>query len=245
MLIAIGIYAFTQDIPPKFVKIDSAQPNKGLTIFSSNLLEPLESHTLPILTSEDLQLSKPQHFPQNGEHHYIKGVVGEPNILYLTAMLGLSVSDTQELQKLAQQSPQQSILNLASQLKLSASQSEQLHKLSKQASHQLVLVMNSRSELEDTEAHYLFINMLHAYIRPVIANVTLQKIIDNPMGYTGKDCNLARIKQDLEETKKIMIENIDKIIERGEKLERLNDTTIRLQQASQAFEEEAKKLNSC
>lgn len=186
MLIAIGIYSFTQDTPPKFFRVDSAQP-KGLSLFSSSHLASLESQTLPLLTSEDLQSARPLHFPQDSEHHYIKRVVGEP----------------------------------------------------------FILVMGSRSKLDDKEAHYLFINMWHAHIRPETAKVTLQQIIDNPLGYTGSDRNLDAIKQSLEETKKIMIENIDKIIERGEKLEQVHNATIKLQQASAAFEEEARRLNSC
>lgn len=56
---------------------------------------------------------------------------------------------------------------------------------------------------------------------------------------------IVKIKKDLEDTKKIMMDSIDKIIERGEKIENLIEKTESLQTSSEVFKVRAKELNSC
>ena len=56
---------------------------------------------------------------------------------------------------------------------------------------------------------------------------------------------LLQVKQNLDETKKIMMDSVDKILERGERIENLIEKTDQLQLESEAFRIKAKKLNSC
>ena len=56
---------------------------------------------------------------------------------------------------------------------------------------------------------------------------------------------LIMVKEDLNETKKVMMETIDKIIERGDKIEDLITKTENLQTNADVFRIQAKKLNSC
>lgn len=56
------------------------------------------------------------------------------------------------------------------------------------------------------------------------------------------DPKIEKIQAELDETKKIMEQNIDKLIERGEKLEALEDKTEQLKTESQAFNQNAVKL---
>lgn len=106
-----------------------------------------------------------------------------------------------------------------------------------------VMVLVSRTPIDPREATNLFINTAHAIKRPDSTHVTLQQIVDNPLGYTGKNHQIEKIQQDLEETKDILIKGMERILERGEQIEMLSDKTIKLSLASKEFEEGAKKLN--
>ncbi|KAG2439573.1 hypothetical protein HXX76_004925 [Chlamydomonas incerta] len=53
---------------------------------------------------------------------------------------------------------------------------------------------------------------------------------------------INRVKGELQEVKHIMIENIEKVLERGERLDLLVDKTEGLQQVSLAFRREARRL---
>lgn len=107
-----------------------------------------------------------------------------------------------------------------------------------------LFTMVSRKKLDEIEARYLFINMWHAFKRGTTAQITLQNIINNPLGYTGRDCLLETTKQAVADLKQEMLNTLDIVIERGEQLETLRDKTIKLEETSKLFEDEAKKLNS-
>jgi len=65
------------------------------------------------------------------------------------------------------------------------------------------------------------------------------------MNYYSYDPSADRIteaKMQIESTKSIMVENIDKIIERGQKIDILVDDTEKLQHSSKVFQGSAKKL---
>ncbi|KXZ42022.1 VAM5/VAMP75 protein [Gonium pectorale] len=55
---------------------------------------------------------------------------------------------------------------------------------------------------------------------------------------------INRVKGELQEVKHIMIENIEKVLERGERLDLLVDKTEGLQQVSLAFRREARRLRT-
>lgn len=56
---------------------------------------------------------------------------------------------------------------------------------------------------------------------------------------------IMRINRDIEETKQIMVENIDKMLARGEKIETLMDKSQDLSFHSKAFMKKSKELNRC
>ncbi|KTD26207.1 R-SNARE family protein [Legionella israelensis] len=59
------------------------------------------------------------------------------------------------------------------------------------------------------------------------------------------DRKLRQIKEELEETKKIMTDNIDKLLERGERIEQLIEKTEELSRNAKQFKHEAEELNRC
>jgi synaptobrevin homolog YKT6 len=56
---------------------------------------------------------------------------------------------------------------------------------------------------------------------------------------------LAKIQKDLDETKIILHQTIESVLERGEKLDHLVDKSADLSMASQLFYKQARKANSC
>eukprot|EP01041_Mallomonas_annulata_P011053 gene11053-23109_t len=71
---------------------------------------------------------------------------------------------------------------------------------------------------------------------------TLNKQIDF---YNGPSAdNFSQVSNKLEDVKNIMVENIEKILERGEKLELLVDKTDQLQQQAFKFEKSSRKLKN-
>eukprot|EP00890_Picochlorum_soloecismus_P005646 jgi/Picsp_1/6082/NSC_03436-R1_vamp-like protein ykt61 len=56
---------------------------------------------------------------------------------------------------------------------------------------------------------------------------------------------LAKIQQDLDETKIILHKTIESVLDRGEKLDQLVDKSNDLSMASQLFYKQARKTNSC
>ncbi|VEG92060.1 hypothetical protein [Legionella spiritensis] len=60
-----------------------------------------------------------------------------------------------------------------------------------------------------------------------------------------RDEKVEQVKQELGEVKKIMIDNIDKVLERGERIEDLIKRTEGLADTSFLFHKKAKELNSC
>jgi len=56
--------------------------------------------------------------------------------------------------------------------------------------------------------------------------------------------NINRVRQQLDEVKGVMVENIEKVLERGEKIELLVDKTDKLNQQAFKFEKSSKKLKN-
>lgn len=76
-----------------------------------------------------------------------------------------------------------------------------------------------------------------------IANKILQEKIDQCQNPKAVD-KIAFIQGELEETKLIMISNIDSILKRGEKLEEVLAKTTDISESSKLFLKKSKKLNS-
>jgi len=108
--------------------------------------------------------------------------------------------------------------------------------------HFIVLV--SRSKLRPKEEGYLFVNATHAFVDPEKARVSFKNILDNPIGYTGKDCRFPAMQLELEELKAIAQRDIESLNERRELLECLDDKTISLNESSILFKERVENLNS-
>ncbi len=108
-----------------------------------------------------------------------------------------------------------------------------------------VLAITSRSELDPTEKAFLFKNMDHILIRPGIVKVTLDDIIANPLGFTGRDLLIGRVQDQMKDVIAGMQTNISMIIARGESLDSLREKSKLLEIDAGGFEIQARKLNSC
>jgi hypothetical protein len=108
-----------------------------------------------------------------------------------------------------------------------------------------LLTIASRKELFPKELAFLFKNIEHVQLRPATVKVTLDDIVANPLGFIGKDILVGKVLQDVQELKVIALNDMDKMLDRGQKLEELYPRTIKLQDESLKFKEQAEKLNKC
>mmetsp|Transcript_11767 Transcript_11767/g.32067 ORF Transcript_11767/g.32067 Transcript_11767/m.32067 type:complete len:202 (+) Transcript_11767:1825-2430(+) len=77
-----------------------------------------------------------------------------------------------------------------------------------------------------------------------MGNALLEPALVKYQDHTQAD-KLAKIQQDLDETKIVLHQTIDSVLRRGEKLDNLVDKSNDLSLASQMFYKQAKKTNSC
>lgn len=91
--------------------------------------------------------------------------------------------------------------------------------------------------LNEQEAFYLFFYLL-------IEKVPIQTVISKPDAYLSNP-KIAEVKAKLDETKQIMLSNLERTVLRGERIKHLADHAQELEIVSHDFKEEAKKLNSC
>lgn len=75
-------------------------------------------------------------------------------------------------------------------------------------------------------------------------NAILEAAVVKYQDPTAAD-KIARIQKDLDETKIILHQTIDSVLQRGEKLDALVDKSADLSMASQMFYKQARKANSC
>ena len=79
-------------------------------------------------------------------------------------------------------------------------------------------------------------------------NEEFSKVIQDRMDYynnAGSNVdNLSAVKNQIEDVKGVMVENIEKVLERGEKIELLVDKTDRLNQQAFQFVSNSKKLRT-
>lgn len=108
-----------------------------------------------------------------------------------------------------------------------------------------LLVMVTRNALERTEITHLFTNMRHALIRQEIVKFTFEDIVDNPIGYNTRNILLKCVSDQIEETKEMTIENIKKVIERGEDLAELQEKANQIRLNAEKFNQGAKKGRRC
>ncbi|OGT53257.1 MAG: hypothetical protein A3E84_01380 [Gammaproteobacteria bacterium RIFCSPHIGHO2_12_FULL_42_13] len=108
----------------------------------------------------------------------------------------------------------------------------------------ILIAIVSKTELEIKELTYLRTNIRTIYLRPNL-NATLDDVIVNPLGYINRDILITRLKEQAAEVKTIMLDNIEKVLQRGEQLEVLLDKTDRLRLDAITFKGNAKKLNRC
>ncbi|EEH39126.1 SNARE Ykt6 [Paracoccidioides lutzii Pb01] len=85
-------------------------------------------------------------------------------------------------------------------------------------------------------------NKLGIYDEAVVkAKSKLKEYAQDP----GKADELAKIQQQLDDTKQVLYQTVDKMLERGEKLDSLIAKSDNLSMQSRAFAAQAKKQNSC
>ena len=78
-------------------------------------------------------------------------------------------------------------------------------------------------------------------------NTEFSRVLHQQMDYFNSNPNvdsLSRVKGEISEVKNVMVENIEKVLDRGEKIELLVDKTDRLQGEASRFRGHARKLKN-
>jgi hypothetical protein len=123
---------------------------------------------------------------------------------------------------------------------------DELHYV-KRGNNNTVLAIVSRKDLDEKELSYLFGNIEHTQHadRATKLKISLDLIIQNPLGYIGRDALTGRINDDIEKIKGKMRENIELAIRNRESIDELTKKTIILEESAGDFHKKAKELNSC
>jgi hypothetical protein len=121
------------------------------------------------------------------------------------------------------------------------------HHYIKRLSHDasIYLVISAKKKLMGHEPRHLFANIQLAYGNPGRVNFTLDNIIRNPLGYTGKSKLIETVSNQVEDIKTIIREDIKKAMDNGEKLVHLDEMSDDLEREAVKFHNNAKKANSC
>ena len=106
-----------------------------------------------------------------------------------------------------------------------------------------VVIVSSKNKLEIKELAHLFVNISH--VQQGRLRQSLNDIVINPIGFIGRDLYTNKILEDVQELKNIMMEVINKVLERGEKIEILGAKTTELVQLSDTFKKKSSELNRC
>lgn len=118
------------------------------------------------------------------------------------------------------------------------------HYLRRVAGKPYLMAICSRKRLEPKETAYLMINIQHAFEQPDSSRVKLEDIIINPLGYIATDHLIASTRQDIEALKQISLNNINSLLERGERIDDLRESTLKLTDMSTTFKRRAEEQNS-
>jgi len=105
-----------------------------------------------------------------------------------------------------------------------------------------LLVLQSKSEITPMELKYLFVNMNHIDADRKAVRDTLEDMLANPPAYTGHDILIKSVRRGVEQTKEVLLDDVGKLLDRGEKLEVLVSQTAALERSSQAFLENSRQL---
>ena len=107
-----------------------------------------------------------------------------------------------------------------------------------------LLVVISERELFEMEPHYLLINVNHVDVRSERVRTTLNDILRNPLGYTGRDLITHSLLEDVGELKALAINTKNLVMERGERVETLAEKSERLYVSSVEFQNRAEELKN-
>lgn len=107
----------------------------------------------------------------------------------------------------------------------------------------LLVVMSARV-LDKSEACYLLININHVDVRSDKVKTTLNDIVVNPIGYTGRDIFTQAILQNVNDLKVVAINTKNLVMERGVRIQTLDEKSEDLFASSVEFKERAEELKN-
>ncbi|MDR3492242.1 MAG: hypothetical protein P4M12_09420 [Gammaproteobacteria bacterium] len=122
---------------------------------------------------------------------------------------------------------------------------DEFHYIEAHAQENILIAVCSKKRLEKSELFYLFRNVKHIFLKPLSVKATLDDVIQNPFGYTGKDILINKIHQTNAEVIALTLVAIEKTLERGEDIEILREKSIILCENATLHLKRTKELNKC
>mmetsp|Transcript_3957 Transcript_3957/g.5358 ORF Transcript_3957/g.5358 Transcript_3957/m.5358 type:complete len:228 (-) Transcript_3957:217-900(-) len=95
-----------------------------------------------------------------------------------------------------------------------------------------------RARYTETQCHNAFAFGMNAEFSPVLSDVMTHYNSGSPL----EDDQIGLVKGQIEEVKDVVVQNIEKVLERGEKIDLLVDKSSQLQETSFKFENSSRKL---
>jgi len=109
--------------------------------------------------------------------------------------------------------------------------------------YEVILAIVSRDWMDLPEVKRLFINMIHIHRKENNPSITLQSLIENPL--LQEELVVNKINKTNQETKEMIIENLDILLDRGESLDKLVEKSKNLHTDAVKLESGAKKASRC
>ena len=117
---------------------------------------------------------------------------------------------------------------------------EKEYKMCAENKNNLTIVITTDKEYPDRPVF----SIIETIWREINQNIDLNKMIEKYQNPCEAD-KIMKVQQSIDSTKLIMLDAIDKVLERGEKLDFLISRSKDLSDSSKVFYQDTKKMNSC
>lgn len=131
--------------------------------------------------------------------------------------------------------PQLSMADLNIQSIIHIEQGNEHHYFQRVTDKPFLIALSCKQKLEPKEAYYLLLNAQRAFLYPDSSSVKLESILMNPLGYIATDHLIQQLQQNANDLKQLSIQNIDKLLERGERIDKLNENAVNLTELTSQF----------
>lgn len=125
------------------------------------------------------------------------------------------------------------------------------HYIVKLAKPPIAIALESKTMIDNDVLIMLMTNIMLVHKHNHKINITLDDIIKNPNQYSTKeipppkDEKIVKIEKALDETKQVLLLNIDKMLDLRTQTDKVLEKSIHLEKDAKSFEKNARKVKGC